>query len=174
MYIGFNLWGICGMQIHSYFSLWHILAGFELDTSLCIPRLCLVSTSTLKTAPVNIYRTIQHHISENSSLNKQDMGLLCHRVYFCADKVVHKSCSRNSGVSVCQTTGIHVPMIFYLHVCQAYHIELQGCDMLRILHCLDSRLTDGGKVVSLRHRPLLYSPESLFFCFWYSFLLEAE
>jgi hypothetical protein len=25
--------------------------------------------------------------------------------------------------------------------------------MLRIPHCLDNRLTDGGKVVSLRHRP---------------------
>jgi hypothetical protein len=24
------------------------------------------------------------------------------------------------------------------------------------------------------HRPPLYSPETLFFCFWYSFLLEAE
>jgi hypothetical protein len=27
---------------------------------------------------------------------------------------------------------------------------LQGCEMLRIPHCLDRRLTDGGKVVSLR------------------------
>jgi hypothetical protein len=30
---------------------------------------------------------------------------------------------------------------------------LQGCGMLRIPHCLGSRLTDGGKVVSLTHRP---------------------
>jgi hypothetical protein len=29
---------------------------------------------------------------------------------------------------------------------------LQGCDMLRIPHCLDNRLTDGGEVVSLTHR----------------------
>jgi hypothetical protein len=28
---------------------------------------------------------------------------------------------------------------------------LQGCEMLRIPHCLDSRLTDGDKVVSPRH-----------------------
>jgi hypothetical protein len=28
-----------------------------------------------------------------------------------------------------------------------------GCEMLRIPHCLDNRLTDGGKVVSLTHRP---------------------
>jgi hypothetical protein len=34
--------------------------------------------------------------------------------------------------------------------------------MLRIPHCLDNRLTDGGKVVSPTHRPLLYSPEKLF------------
>jgi hypothetical protein len=30
---------------------------------------------------------------------------------------------------------------------------LQGCKMLRITHCLDSRLTDGGEVVSFMHRP---------------------
>jgi hypothetical protein len=35
--------------------------------------------------------------------------------------------------------------------------------MLRIPHCLDNRLTDGGKVVSPTLRPLLYSPETLFF-----------
>jgi hypothetical protein len=34
-----------------------------------------------------------------------------------------------------------------------------GYDMLRIPHCLDNRLADGGKVISLTHRPLLYSPE---------------
>jgi hypothetical protein len=44
---------------------------------------------------------------------------------------------------------------------------------LRISHCLDNRLTD-GKVVSPTHRPLLYSPETLFLCFCYSFLSEAE
>jgi hypothetical protein len=46
--------------------------------------------------------------------------------------------------------------------------------LLRIPHCLGSRLTDGGKVVSPTHRPLLYFSETLFLCFWYSFLLEAE
>jgi hypothetical protein len=30
---------------------------------------------------------------------------------------------------------------------------LWGCEMLRILHCLDNRLTDGCKVVSPTHRP---------------------
>jgi hypothetical protein len=28
------------------------------------------------------------------------------------------------------------------------------CEMLRIPHCLDNRLTDGGKVASLMYRPL--------------------
>jgi hypothetical protein len=28
---------------------------------------------------------------------------------------------------------------------------LQGCEMLKIPHCLDNRLTDGGKFVSLTH-----------------------
>jgi hypothetical protein len=30
---------------------------------------------------------------------------------------------------------------------------LQGCEMLRIPRCLDSRLTDGGVVVSITYRP---------------------
>jgi hypothetical protein len=30
---------------------------------------------------------------------------------------------------------------------------LKGCDMLRIPHCLDSRLTDGGKFISPKHLP---------------------
>jgi hypothetical protein len=49
-----------------------------------------------------------------------------------------------------------------------------GSEMLRIPHYLHNRLTGGGKVVSLRRRPLLYSIETLFSCFWYSFLFEAE
>jgi hypothetical protein len=41
---------------------------------------------------------------------------------------------------------------------------LQGCKMFRIPHCLDNRLTDGGKFVSPTHRTMmLYSPETLFF-----------
>jgi hypothetical protein len=46
--------------------------------------------------------------------------------------------------------------------------------MLMIPHFLNIRLTDGGKVVSLKRQPPLYSPETVFLCFWYSFLLEAE
>jgi hypothetical protein len=47
--------------------------------------------------------------------------------------------------------------------------------MLRIQHCLGNWLTDGGKDVSLKHRPRI-SPQEHFFSlsFWYSFLLEAE
>jgi hypothetical protein len=30
---------------------------------------------------------------------------------------------------------------------------LQGCEMLRVSHCLHNRLTDGVKVVSLTHQP---------------------
>jgi hypothetical protein len=37
-------------------------------------------------------------------------------------------------------------------------------------HFLDSRLTDDGKVVSLRRRPPFTPQEDS----WYSFLLEAE
>jgi hypothetical protein len=49
---------------------------------------------------------------------------------------------------------------------------LYGCKILRILHCLDSRLIDGGKVVSFTHRPH-HSPQKHFFCFWYSLLLDS-
>jgi hypothetical protein len=37
---------------------------------------------------------------------------------------------------------------------------LQGCEILRIPHCLDNRLTDGGKVVSSMLLPHLHSPET--------------
>jgi hypothetical protein len=43
--------------------------------------------------------------------------------------------------------------------------------MLRIPHCLDNRLTDGGKIAKPYAPSALYSPETLFLCFWYSFLL---
>jgi hypothetical protein len=48
-------------------------------------------------------------------------------------------------------------------------------EMLRIPHCLDSQLRDGGKVVRPYEPVVLYSPETLLFLrFWYSFLFEAE
>jgi hypothetical protein len=51
---------------------------------------------------------------------------------------------------------------------------LQDCGMLKLPHCLDNRLTDGGKGCQPEAPAALYTPEtSLFFCFWYSFLLEA-
>jgi hypothetical protein len=55
------------------------------------------------------------------------------------------------------------------------HLYYLGCEMLRILHCLDNRLIDGGRVVSPTNQPH-FTPQKtlLFFCFRYSFLLEAE
>jgi hypothetical protein len=53
-------------------------------------------------------------------------------------------------------------------------VGLYGCEMLRISHCVDNLLTDGGKVSQLYASATLYSPETLFVCFWYPFLLEAE
>jgi hypothetical protein len=46
--------------------------------------------------------------------------------------------------------------------------------MLRIAHCLDSLLTDGGEVVSLNAQVALTPQKHFIVCFWYSFLLEAE
>jgi hypothetical protein len=37
--------------------------------------------------------------------------------------------------------------------------------MLRISHCLDSQLTDGGNVVSLAHQPNFTSQKLFFFLF---------
>jgi hypothetical protein len=45
-----------------------------------------------------------------------------------------------------------------------------GCKTSRLPHLLDNRLTDGGEVVRLTHRP----PFTLQKASWYSFLLEAE
>jgi hypothetical protein len=45
-------------------------------------------------------------------------------------------------------------------------------EMLTIPNRLDSRLTDGSKVVRLNALAVPYSPET-FFSFWYSFMLEA-
>jgi hypothetical protein len=45
-------------------------------------------------------------------------------------------------------------------------VETYKVEMSRIPHCLENRRTDGGKE--------LYSPETLFFYFWYLFLLQAE
>jgi hypothetical protein len=38
---------------------------------------------------------------------------------------------------------------------------IKGLEMLRLPHFLRSRLTNGGKDVSLTHRPSLYSSETL-------------
>jgi hypothetical protein len=48
-------------------------------------------------------------------------------------------------------------------------IPVTGCG-LRLAHFADSRLTDGGEVVSLMRRPPVTAQEDS----WYSFLLEAE
>jgi hypothetical protein len=47
--------------------------------------------------------------------------------------------------------------------------------MLRMPHCLDNWLIDGGKVVGPTHRSHVTPQKHFFFlCFRYSFLLEAE
>jgi hypothetical protein len=50
----------------------------------------------------------------------------------------------------------------------------QAVEDYRVVRCLFTGLADGGKFVSLRGRPPFYSPQTLCFCFWYDFLLEAE
>jgi hypothetical protein len=59
--------------------------------------------------------------------------------------------------------------------CKAIHVTGRGgpyvCEMSRLPHFLDSRLIDGGEVVSLTRRPATLYPQEYS---WYSFLLEAE
>jgi hypothetical protein len=50
---------------------------------------------------------------------------------------------------------------------------LYCCEMLRIPHCLDSRLSDGDKF-QLRERPRSIPHENFYFCLWKLFLLGAE
>jgi hypothetical protein len=47
-------------------------------------------------------------------------------------------------------------------------------EMLRIPHCLENRLTDGGEFVRPKCRWCLTPQNRFFFCLWCSFLLEAE
>jgi hypothetical protein len=59
----------------------------------------------------------------------------------------------------------------YRIVAKCIHLKkaMEGkgfCDLM-LPHCLDNRLTDGGKVVSIRR---LYAQKDS----WYSFLLDAE
>jgi hypothetical protein len=44
--------------------------------------------------------------------------------------------------------------IYVIHIFVTGRVGLWDCEMLRILHCVDDRLTDGGKVVSPTYRPL--------------------
>jgi hypothetical protein len=46
----------------------------------------------------------------------------------------------------------------------------RDCEMLKIIHCLDIRFTDGGKIVSPTHRPRstlqkhYFSASGTYFC----------
>jgi hypothetical protein len=50
--------------------------------------------------------------------------------------------------------------------------SLLGCQMLRVPHCLDNRLTDGGKVVSPTHQPHL-TPQKHYYFFNVPVLISA-
>jgi hypothetical protein len=61
-------------------------------------------------------------------------------------------------------THTHTHIYIYIYISKAISVTGRGgrygFKMLRIPHCLDSRLTDGGRFVSPTHRPLLYTPEA--------------
>jgi hypothetical protein len=70
---------------------------------------------------------------------------------------------------VVHTRKLHVLIFWYEVAACECRGGLYGCETLRILHCLGTHLTHGPT-----HRPRSTAPETSFFCFWYSFLLEAE
>jgi hypothetical protein len=51
---------------------------------------------------------------------------------------------------------------------------LWGSEMLRIPHCIDNQLRDGGKLVSPTKPAVLYSPETLFLFSWSQGLVRPE
>jgi hypothetical protein len=63
--------------------------------------------------------------------------------------------------------GIQLIIPFLLWQAKAIPVtgrgRLQGCEMLRIPHCLENWLTDGGKVVSPTHRPQLTPQKHYYF-----------
>jgi hypothetical protein len=51
---------------------------------------------------------------------------------------------------------------------------LEVCEILTNLHCLHNRVTGGGEIVSLTHRQRSTPQEHIYFCPWYSFVLESD
>jgi hypothetical protein len=66
-----------------------------------------------------------------------------------------------------------LPSLWMKHTQLFTYGVLYGCETLRIPHPTQNRLTDGDKVVSSTRRPWS-TPQTVFFCFWLSFLLDAE
>jgi hypothetical protein len=66
-------------------------------------------------------------------------------------------------------SGLWITYCIFFAVFLFINQKVNCCEILRILHCLDNRLTDGGKVVSLTCRPRL----TLRKIFWY-FVLSAK
>jgi hypothetical protein len=64
--------------------------------------------------------------------------------------------------AVVLTSSPHVPLKVSRTIPVIEHVGLWGSELLGIPHCLDNQLTDGGKVVSLTHRPR-FTPQKLNF-----------
>jgi hypothetical protein len=85
--------------------------------------------------------------------NKQPVSLLeVHHEY--RKVLVHKACIVFRHLTVVCTVHVLFLLSGLLKAIPVTGREgLWGCEMLRIPHCLDNRLTNDGKVVSLKHRP---------------------
>jgi hypothetical protein len=55
--------------------------------------------------------------------------------------------------SIPRLQKVKVVVVVVVVVAEVGRGGLYGCTMLRIPHCIDSRLADSGKVVSHTHRP---------------------
>jgi hypothetical protein len=61
----------------------------------------------------------------------------------------------------------HHPHIKIKAIPVTSRVSLQGCDMLRVSHCIDNRLTDADEVVNLTRRLRSAPQNNFYFCLWY-------
>jgi hypothetical protein len=115
--------------------------------------LCFVQSSNYLSleAALSTCRMIRKHVSYGGLYGCEML-----RIPHCLDNQLTVNCEI---LATCSSTG---------------RGGLYGCEMLRIPHCLDNRIKDGCQGCQPYASTALYSPGTLFFCFWYSFLLTAE
>jgi hypothetical protein len=63
---------------------------------------------------------------------------------------------------------------YHLHIKVKDIVVTGRCEVFKMPHCQDIRLTGGSKVVSFTYWPRSILHKHLHFCFWYSLFLEIR